>query len=260
MIGAGGSANLLHLCFMRTGERMEIRCRKCGTIFEGLVDDEDLCPICRRFGGRAGSVPEIESPQEGAQETANPCAMHPGNPSRDVCSRCGNFMCSLCVIRVGRKKVCPECFNLLYGQDKVFTRLASFGERLGGLLLDITLFFFIYITVSMIVFASLSSRSDGEAYQVAAFLLFLGLWSFYNVGMWSFAGATLGKKAAGIKIVGPDRKPPSLLRALARYGMYWISAAPFFLGFLWAGWERKSRTWHDMVAGTEVIKVRKKAS
>ncbi len=241
---------------------MEVRCNKCGTVFEALVDEEPLCPICRRFSsgtGTGGGAPVLETPVSAEAQETNRCAVHPGNEAVEVCSRCGNFMCHLCVIRVGRKKVCAACFNLLYNQDKAFVRQATFGERLGALFIDILVFFVIYIIV-MIFAAVLVQESGGELYVAVTFLLILGMWSFYMVGMWAFAGATLGKKAVGIKIVGPDRKPPSLLRSLARYAMYWVSAFAFFIGFLWAAWEPRNRTWHDLVAGTDVIKARRKAA
>jgi uncharacterized RDD family membrane protein YckC len=28
-----------------------------------------------------------------------------------------------------------------------------------------------------------------------------------------------------------------------------------FLGFLWALWDKNNQTWHDKIAGTEVIRV-----
>lgn len=225
-----------------------------------MVDEDDLCPICRRFAGKEG-VPDLEAPDDQGQEAAaNACAVHPGNPSVEVCSRCGNFMCSLCRIRVGRQKICSSCFNILYGQDKAFVRLASFGERLGALLLDMLVFFIIWVIVNAILALAMISRGKGggELYALMMLVLVFGLWSFYIVGLWAFTGATLGKKVVGIKIVGPDRKPPSFLRSLARYAMYWVSAAAFFIGFIWAAFESKNRTWHDLVAGTEVIKTRRK--
>jgi uncharacterized RDD family membrane protein YckC len=241
---------------------MEIRCKKCQTVFEALIDEGPLCPVCRRFGSGTGtgltSAPEPETRILEEEEQANHCAIHPGNIAGEVCERCGNFMCGLCIIRVDRKKVCASCFNLLYSQDKAFIRYASFSERLGALLLDILIFFVLYLIIAIVLAALLARGESGEIYALFTMVMVFGLWSFYMVGMWTFAGATLGKKAAGIKIVGPDRRHPSVLRSLARYAMYWVSAAGFFLGFLWAAWESKNRTWHDLVAGTEVIKTRRK--
>ena len=118
--------------------------------------------------------------------------------------------------------------------DKAFVKRASFGERFGALLLDLLIFLLI-IPVAIAVSEALvhGSAPEGELGVLITWAVLLGLWSFYMVGMWAFAGATLGKKAVGIKIVGPDRKPPSLLRTLARYVMFWVSGFAFFIGFIW---------------------------
>jgi uncharacterized RDD family membrane protein YckC len=190
---------------------------------------------------------------------ANRCTVHPGNPADQVCGRCGNFMCRLCAIHVGTMRVCPACFNRLYEKDEVFVRYAGFGERLGALVIDWVLFFVVSLFFNLIFQVALFSRgSEGELGILLFFMAMLGLWSFYNVAMWTLTGATIGKRALGIKVVGPDHKPPSLPRSLARYAMYWVSTAFFLLGFFWAAWEPKHRAWHDLAAGTEVIVAHKK--
>jgi uncharacterized RDD family membrane protein YckC len=34
---------------------------------------------------------------------------------------------------------------------------------------------------------------------------------------------------------------------------YLLSAAPLYLGFLWAAFDRRKQGWHDKIAGTVVI-------
>lgn len=41
------------------------------------------------------------------------CAKHPGRPAGEVCRRCGNFMCSLCVIPFQNERYCPDCIDKL---------------------------------------------------------------------------------------------------------------------------------------------------
>ena len=43
---------------------------------------------------------------------------------------------------------------------------------------------------------------------------------------------------------------PVVLVALA----YLLSAIPFFLGFLWAGFTSSKRSWHDLLVGTMVVR------
>lgn len=236
---------------------MEIRCTKCGSTFEALADEKALCPVCRRLGGESPAGPgDAGQPDE---LKANRCTVHPGNAADQVCGRCGNFMCRLCAIHVGAMRVCPSCFNRLYEKDEVFVRYAGFGERLGAVVIDWVLFFVLSLFINLFFQIAMFSReSEGELGFLAYFMAMTGLWSFYNVAMWTLGGATVGKRALGIRVVGPDHRPPSLLRSLARYAMYWVSASVFLLGFLWAAWERKHRAWHDLAAGTEVIVAHKK--
>lgn len=73
---------------------------------------------------------------------------------------------------------------------------------------------------------------------------------------WHFWGATPGKILCRLKIV--DSKTgeamgdwQSILRVLG----YFLSAVPFGLGFFWIGINKKRRGWHDLLAGTEVVRV-----
>ncbi len=68
-------------------------------------------------------------------------------------------------------------------------------------------------------------------------------------------GATLGKKAFGLKVVtGPAGKPPGFGRALLRMTIgYWISSF-LYLGFIWIAFDPYRQGWHDKLAGTYVIK------
>ena len=74
------------------------------------------------------------------------------------------------------------------------------------------------------------------------------------VGFWRYFGATPGKLAVGVRIVdAATGAPPSTLRLVIRLLCYVVSAVPFYLGFLWAAFDRKKQGWHDKIAGTVVI-------
>lgn len=91
----------------------------------------------------------------------------------------------------------------------------------------------------------------------SATAFFLGL--VYFVGGWALLGTTLGKALLGLRVTGPDGRRPSLQRALVRYLMYGVSAAPLLLGFLWVLVDAHRRTWHDLIAGTAVVRERSPA-
>ena len=68
---------------------------------------------------------------------------------------------------------------------------------------------------------------------------------------------TPGKWLMGVKITRSDNEtfPPAwqvILRSVAAI----FSCIPLMLGFIWMSFDKKSRTWHDMIAGTRVITTR----
>ncbi len=64
-------------------------------------------------------------------------------------------------------------------------------------------------------------------------------------------GQTVGKKIMGLRVTGvPDQWGKSLVRTLMKL----VSAFPLGLGFFWMLWDSQSRTWHDKVAETDVVK------
>jgi uncharacterized RDD family membrane protein YckC len=74
------------------------------------------------------------------------------------------------------------------------------------------------------------------------------------VGFWRYCGATPGKLAVGIRIVDAHTgAAPSTGRLVIRLLCYLVSAAPLYLGFLWAALDRRKQGWHDKIAGTVVI-------
>jgi len=74
------------------------------------------------------------------------------------------------------------------------------------------------------------------------------------VGLWRYCGATPGKLAVGVRIVdAATGAPPTTMRLVIRLLCYFVSALPFYLGFLWAAFDRRKQGWHDKIAGTVVI-------
>jgi uncharacterized RDD family membrane protein YckC len=85
-------------------------------------------------------------------------------------------------------------------------------------------------------------------------LFVIGYFAFF----WSLVGFTPGKAVLGLRVVKRDGVKISFFRALLRFFMYWISAIPLFLGFLWVLWDPKRQAWHDKIAGTQVLYIPKR--
>jgi uncharacterized RDD family membrane protein YckC len=54
----------------------------------------------------------------------------------------------------------------------------------------------------------------------------------YFVLSWTLAGQTVGMRVLALRVIGPDERPPSARRALARLLSALIGALPLFAGYL----------------------------
>jgi uncharacterized RDD family membrane protein YckC len=78
------------------------------------------------------------------------------------------------------------------------------------------------------------------------------LTALYFVIAWWWRGQTVGKWLLGVRVVSLGGGQLRLVQSLARFGGYFLSGLPFYLGFLWIlGPDR--RGFHDRLARTEVV-------
>lgn len=76
---------------------------------------------------------------------------------------------------------------------------------------------------------------------------------------WLTRQATPGKMVIGARVV--DAGTLGKLgtgQAIGRYLGYYASIIPLMLGLIWVGFDRRKQGWHDKLAGTVVIRVRKR--
>ena len=98
----------------------------------------------------------------------------------------------------------------------------------------------------------LASAADLPWLPLAAYLALFDLASV--VTLTALGGQTLGKMAAGVRVVGRDGEAVSISQALARSLLSVLSLMPAGLGFV--GLLRRSRrAGHDWLAGTRVVAV-----
>jgi len=70
---------------------------------------------------------------------------------------------------------------------------------------------------------------------------------------WRYRSATPGKMVIGAKIVdAKSGEAPSTAQLIGRYLAYFVSTAPFCLGLIWVGFDRRKQGWHDKLASTVV--------
>lgn len=141
------------------------------------------------------------------------------------------------------------------------TGLAPTGVEIAGALarllaavIDLALFGLASLTLLLVLGASMLAP-DGTIRSPAVSPLFLPLlppaatWLF-----WTAMGATPGKWVCGLRIVrAADAGPIGAIEALTRLIGYGVSFL-LPLGFLWIAIDRRRRGWHDLIAGTLVIR------
>ena len=90
-------------------------------------------------------------------------------------------------------------------------------------------------------------------YTTNAFGALIGL--LYFVGFWGWRGQTPGMIPFNMRIVmADDGRKPDWVRMLLRYVGLLIGIVIFFLGVIWAGFDRRKQGWHDKMAGTVVVR------
>lgn len=78
----------------------------------------------------------------------------------------------------------------------------------------------------------------------------------YFVISWTRGGQTIGMRAWRLRVVRTDGMRVEWPRALLRFGVALISLAALGIGFLWSLFDSQKRTWHDMAAGTRLVRLR----
>ncbi len=86
----------------------------------------------------------------------------------------------------------------------------------------------------------------------------LALTALYFVWSWVRGGQTVGMRAWRLRVVAADGGPVDRTRALLRFAVALVSLAAFGLGFLWCLIDRDRRAWHDMAAGTLLVRMERK--
>ena len=133
---------------------------------------------------------------------------------------------------------------------------APFSLRCGALLID-------YITlVAILAFSTLVSRmlgggarSSGNSSETVGIVLTVVV-AVLNLGVLpGLTGFTVGKWAAGLRILRANGSPIGIGRALLRHFLgYPLSFITLGIGFLIVAFTSRGRGLHDLIAGTIVVR------
>jgi uncharacterized RDD family membrane protein YckC len=134
-----------------------------------------------------------------------------------------------------------------------FPLLATYGQRVGGFLIDIGIPGGLLVVVLIAALAARNVIVIGLVYPGAAVvgLTFL-LWnSGYRQGR---TGQSLGKSVLGIRLVRAGTGAPvGFGRATGRQAAHLLDGLPLGLGYLWPLWDEQRQTFADKVCSTIVV-------
>jgi uncharacterized RDD family membrane protein YckC/Tfp pilus assembly major pilin PilA len=145
----------------------------------------------------------------------------------------------------------PKTANLEPPPDETGdTQWAGFWRRAAAYLLDGLILFIPSVALAVAIGNELLG-------SLAQFIL----WGAYKVGLESGPKqATLGKRAMGVKVVGPTGERISAARAFGRLLGMIPAGLILGIGFLMAGLTRRKQGLHDMIASTYVVRAGDAAS
>lgn len=147
--------------------------------------------------------------------------------------------------------------------------VAGFLPRLAALLVDVVVLLAINILLLSPIFlilffrGELQTRETGPdmalvAVGILCSLLILSANLWYVVGGWAKTGRTPGKSLLGLAVISDGSSGAGIgwSAAFTRCVGALLSALPLGLGYWVVLFRRDHRAWHDLLAGTWVVKVR----
>lgn len=138
---------------------------------------------------------------------------------------------------------------------------AGFWVRVGATLIDSILIMLITLPILISIYGwdYLLMEETGLIAGPADFLITWVLPAVAIIVFWITKQATPGKMAISAKMVDASSgMAPSTGQCIGRYLAYFISMFPLCLGILWVAFDRKKQGWHDKLAGTVVVRQKRR--
>ncbi len=132
--------------------------------------------------------------------------------------------------------------------------VASWGSRAGALVIDVI--FGSAVVVVMAMLAWISPWMSWQWWIFAAVLVVVGAGVLVNRWLLpAWTGWSLGRAVTGIRVVTRAGAPVGSTRLIGRDIAHLFDTAVVLLGWLWPLWDRRGRTFADMLLRTEVHRV-----
>jgi uncharacterized RDD family membrane protein YckC len=156
-----------------------------------------------------------------------------------------------------------DAFQPAFGAAPSGAPLASWFQRVGGYLIDYLLtvpgVVLVFIGMPSTTSTNINGNVSSSSSEGNTMLLLLGLLLMIGVGAanrWYLGGkgASLGKKALGLRLIGEQSgQPIGMVRAFLR-DLVHILDSFMYIGYLFPLWDAKKQTFSDKILGTLVTK------
>ena len=140
---------------------------------------------------------------------------------------------------------------------------AGFGKRLAAYVIDWLVIGAVQsaifaVMLLIIVGSVMNPFTDPAATSVGVIMLFLPLllpsaWLYFSLQESSTSGATIGKRAMGLRVTDTNGQRITFLHATGRYFGKIISSCVFGVGYLMIAFTDRHQGLHDMMAATYVL-------
>lgn len=132
---------------------------------------------------------------------------------------------------------------------------AGFLDRLAATVIDTVILLVLTLPPLVGIYGWEYFESEKFFVGYADFLISWVLPAIAVIVLWMKWQATPGKAVLSLRVVDADSgESLTVGQSIGRYLGYFVASIPFFLGFLWLCWDKKSQGWHDKMANTVVIR------
>jgi Mce-associated membrane protein len=129
--------------------------------------------------------------------------------------------------------------------------VAAWPARAGAFAIDVLVGVAVLVTLALVALAAPRGSSLWWVYTGAAVIVVLAM-AVNRLVLPVFRGFSLGRAVFGLAVRTRDGAPVGVWRLLARDAAHLLDTAALFIGWLWPLWDRRRRTFADLLARTEV--------
>jgi uncharacterized RDD family membrane protein YckC len=109
----------------------------------------------------------------------------------------------------------------------------------------------------LVVHGDVDLAHPSFAWRIGLRALLFVVTAAYFVISWARGGQTIGMRAWRLRLVDADGNALGWPRAILRFAVACVSLLALGVGFFWCLFDRRKRGWHDLAAGSVLVRLQK---